>query len=419
MRSRARVFVPIFLILAAFLPTTAAAAEYYIVLDEVLPIMTSPGAKYEVSDGVVEWSDDVDGIVVYGNRLNLRPSETEGWSGLLSPEDGSTLGYVETKGMEKFPEYAETETKYYMALKDAPELSLIPGKDKKYQLSSYGYSLLKGEVVPSRGEREGMLLLTFGTDFETGDGGVGERCAWGRMEDFIALEVYSPDNGRLDPQSIPSGMRREIVRESGKTDDGVVKITTGLLERISRRGFVIEPDPVLREYILVDDMADSYRETLDYEVDFVTTDIFLHSFHLIFDHTLQTLELTYLAPALETGLKNAASDLENIKGDIPSDALPSWETARDMFSVARDLLAEKSDASISDRAAGELRLILAAEGMEESGVTGQKIDYSIFKPRGHYTLTPEFQRYFRSMSYIGTAELPLFDAAQRPISRNV
>jgi hypothetical protein len=46
---------------------------------------------------------------------------------------------------------------------------------------------------------------------------------------------------------------------------------------------------VRRKYLAVDEMADSYNETGDYEVDFFTTDIFLHSFHLLFDHTLQKL----------------------------------------------------------------------------------------------------------------------------------
>ena len=141
MRNCSRVFVIVFvfMILAAFWPLQEAAAAgsaYYIVVAEVLPIMDSPGAKYVLTYGEVEDSEAVEGVVVYGNRLELRPSKTKGWSELLSPEDGSLLGYVETKGVEKFPDYRETETRYYMALKDAPELLLRPGKkDKKNNLS--------------------------------------------------------------------------------------------------------------------------------------------------------------------------------------------------------------------------------------------------------------------------------------------
>jgi hypothetical protein len=410
----------VFLVLAAFWPLQeAAAAEpaYYSVVAEVLPIMNAPGAKYVLTNGEVEYSEAVEGVVTYGNRLELRSSKTKGWSELLSPEDGSVLGYVETKGVEKFPDYSETETRYCMALKDAPELLLNPRKkDKKNNLSSYGYSLLKGEVVSARGERGEMLLLSFGTDWSTGSGGVGERYAWGRKKDFIALDTYKPDNGKLDSKWFPSSVRAGTASE---------KIPDGLFKRINQHGFTIDPKPVLREYISVDDMADSYRETGDYEVDFITTDVFLHSFHLIFDHMLQKLERVYLAPALGARLHAGVAELSEISGALSDDAMSSWDTANDMFFVPLSLLedydVQNPDPGFSDRAAEELRLVRAAEGITDSPLTRQKLDYTLFKPRGHYTLTPEFQRYFRAMSYIGTAELPLFEETdgKTPILENV
>jgi hypothetical protein len=391
----------------------AADSEYYSVVAEVLPIMSVPGAEYEISDGVVEWNERVEGVVVYGNRLKLRPSGKKGWSELISPEDGASLGCVETSGVEKFPEYEKTDTKYYMAAKDAPELLLLPGKSgKKYNLSSFGYSLLKGETVPSRGRLGKMILLEFGTLLDGGSAGVGERCAWGREEDFIALDSHKPDNGRIDARSIPSKIR---------AGDDVSKIPDALFKRISKHGFAIDTTPVIRDYLIVDDMADSYNETGDYEVDFITTDIFLHSFHLLFDHSLQKLERVHLAPALAAGLRDAASELERIKGRIPGGALSSYETARDMFSVPRALLAQNPDeAGLSPAAREEAASVAAASGIKKSLLTGQNIDYTTFAPRGHYTLTPEFKRYFRAMSYLGSAELPLFDeGTRRPIVKNV
>jgi hypothetical protein len=428
MRSYTRVFAAVVFALAGMLPAGAAGAAdsgYYSVVEEVMPIMNTPGAKYEILDGQVkevEWNDGVEGVVVYGNRLELRQSGMNGWCELLSPEDGSVLGYVETSGVEEFPEYTKTETKYYMAAKDSPELLLHPGTDKKTQknaknnLSSYGCSLLMGETVPSFGERGGMLLLGFGTIPGSGSGGVGERYAWGRKEDFIALDAYKPDNSRIDKKRVPSRMR-----EGGDADGGVLKIPAEIYERTAKHGFAIDPAPVTRKSISVDDMADSYNETGDYEVDFVTTDIFLHSFHLLFDHALQKLERAYLAPALQSGLKSASAELEKAKANLTGAAASSYETARDMFSVASALLAANSrDIAMSPAALEEANRALAGEGVTESGVTGQKIDYTVFKPRGHYTLTPEFKRYFRAMSYIGSAELPLFDReTSRPIARNV
>jgi hypothetical protein len=463
---------------SAFLPRAALAADsaYYTVVAEVLPIMESPGAKYEIRDGEVLWNEGVQGVVVYGNRLELRECSTEGWNELISPEDGSALGYVETSGVEKSPEYKPAATKYYMSLKDSPQLLLYPGEDK-YDLSFYGYSLLKGEVLPSPGEREGMLLLEFGTVPGSGDGGVGARYAWGDKRDFISLESYEPDNSRIDPASIPAVMRKGDGGDAGKITE---KVPSEMIARISKHGFAIDSRPVILEYISVDDMADSYRETGDYEVDFITTDIFLHSFHLIFEHMLQKLERVYLAPALGICLKEAMDSLERAKPDIPEGITPSYETARNMFAIAASLLADHADESefypaaaeefrrvvaaedmaaalllnesgfplstaeefcramalegmaaalpladhadrfgLSPAAAEEFLRVMTAEGIEESRITGQKIDYTMFKPRGHYTLIREFGCYFRAMSYIGTAELPLFDSSGKPIIGNV
>ena len=277
---------------------------------------------------------------------------------------------------------------------------------------------MKGEVVSARGERGETLLLSFETDWRTGSSGVGERYAWGQKKDFIALDAYKPDNSKLDPKGLPSSVR------AGTTSE---KISDNLFKRITQHGFTIDPKPVLREHISVDDMADSYCETGSYEVDFITTDVFLHSFHLIFDHMLQKLERVYLAPALGARLHAGVAELSEISGALSDDAMPSWDTANDMFFVPLSLLedydAQNPDPGFSDRAAEELRLVRAAEGITDSPLTRQKLDYTLFKPRGHYTLTPEFQRYFRAMSYIGTAELPLFEETdgktRRPILENV
>jgi hypothetical protein len=50
--------------------------------------------------------------------------------------------------------------------------------------------------------------LGFETDYATGDGGIGGRCVWGKKKDFIALNSYGPDNGRLEPKRLPSDVRK-------------------------------------------------------------------------------------------------------------------------------------------------------------------------------------------------------------------
>jgi hypothetical protein len=388
----------------------------------------------------------MEGVVVYGNKLGLLPITDAGlkkfadkWFALLSPEDGSILGYVEKSGVERVPEYVKTAPEYFMVNRDDPELRLLPNEAKsakagrKYDLSDYGYSLAKGEAVTSAGTREEggktWLMLEFSTS--ENDGGIGSRYAWSPADHFTALAGYRPDNSRADEHIVPTRMRfynygfyigdgQDGGYEEGRID--YLPVDESLRRSIVKRGFEIGGVPRGRDgEIYVDDMADWYGNSGAYQADFITTDIFLHSFHLIFDHMLQKFERTYLAPKLEESMKSAAAQLGGLRSGFSSPgAKKFYDTALDMFGVALMLLDENpgNKTAISERAAEEARRIVAAEGVTQSLVTGAKLDYTLFKPRGHYTLSPQFERYFRAMSWLGSAELTLFDEKGSPIAEN-
>jgi hypothetical protein len=409
--------------------------------------MSSPGAEYvkgKTDDGreYIEVGDGIEGVVVYGNKLNLLPITDSGlkkfadeWFALSSPEDGSILGYVEKSGVDPLPEYRKTESEYFMANRDDPELYILPngankaGAGKKYGLSDYGYSLAKGEAVTSTGTREEngkrWLMLEFSTS--DGDNGIGSRYAWSPADNFTSLTGYRPDNSRADERIIPTRMRYNASPQylgDGYDEENTadkldyLPVTENLRRSITRRGFEIgAAQGSYGDVINVDDMADCYGNSREYQADFITTDIFLHSFHLIFDHMLQKFERTYLAPRLEESMKAAVAELDKLRSEFSSaEAKEVYETARDMFGVALLMLDDK--AVISERAAAEAKRIIAAGDVTESSITGVKLDYTLFKPRGHYTMRPELERYFRAMSWLGSAELPLFDEKGAPKAQN-
>jgi hypothetical protein len=434
LKKRGKIFATATLVLLAALffaraPAGAAPKKmkapvegYYTVTAEILPILKSPETKYETKaeeNGTkyIEYSDDIEGVVVYGNKLNLRPKGK--FFELLSPEDGKILGYVPGEGIEAFPEYEPMNGAFYMAAKDAPELSLTPGgrggKNGKDNLPGRDFSLLKGEVVPSHGKHGGKILLSFST--LDGAEGVGGRFAWADEKDFIALDSYKPDNTKADPKLIPTTRRLH----GGNGEEDFDKLPKKVMDSLVKRGFIIDDKPLLPEYVTVDDMADLYSRTAQYEADFITTDIFLHSFHLIFDQALQKFERTFLAPRLKDGIQEAVDTLVARESAFASESQKAFEKAYDMFSVALWLLEGEPGYKIAlnDAGAEEINNILAAETADESPVTGQKFDYTLFKPRGHYTISTEFGRYFQAMSYIGLAELPLFDGDGKPITENV
>jgi hypothetical protein len=415
----------------------AVIAKEPLILEK--PLTEIPKAEY------LEDIEGFSGVAVYGNHLDLRPITDSSlrkyagqWLAVASPEDGSLLGYIQKKGVEPVPDYEKSSARFYMVNDDSPPLSLQPGKGGEYSLAGYGFSLAKGEVVTSPGLRdeggEKWLLLKFDTDYAGGSNGVGARYAWSPAEKFTDLNAHRPDNSHIDENLIPKKMRyHEGARTLGDGYDPDYKGSAGtridflpvsgaLRRSIVKRGFETGPAWKIDGQIFADEMADYYAFSGEYQADFITTDIFLHSFHLIFDHALQKLERAYLAPSLEIGLKTALGSLAKADKYFRSSGGNEeiYGAARDMLSIPLALLEERpgTETALSARAEGEVKRIMAAGGVEKSLVTGGQIDYTMFKPRGHYTLRPELERYFRAMSWLGGAELSLFDG-KTPIFRNV
>jgi len=403
---------------AAARPASPVEGEYMVVA-EILPIMSSPGGKYNIYEeyGIkyIEYSKGIEGVVVYGNKIKLRPEKD--WFALLSPEDGSVLGYIPGKGVELFPDFEPTNGALYMTARDSPELSLaIDGKKPPYG----DFSLLKGEIVPSLGKRGNKIILSFGT--LDGDSGVGGRFVWADESDFIALASYVPDNTKADRALIPSTRRLNVW---GEEERKIERLPKEFINSLEKRGFLIDDKPLLPKYsVSIDDMADLYSGTGEYEADFITADIFLHSYHLLFDQMLQKFERTFMTPKLAENLYEALGFLtiiarRHIDANVEY-ARQGFDTVCDILSVANALLlGAPGSFELSPGAKAEVSKIMAASAIEDSEITGQKIDYTMFKPRGHYTISPELERYFRAQSYLGLAELPLFDGDGVPIMKNI
>src|SRR5690606_13579507 len=86
------------------------------------------------------------------------------------------------------------------------------------------------------------------------------------------------------------------------------------------------------------------------------------------------------------------------------------------LSVARSLLSGSAVAPVAGADTVELADWLAAanaaEGMKAVTLFGvpRNIDTSQFKPRGHYTDSPELERYFRAMMWLGRIDFRMLEA---------
>jgi hypothetical protein len=307
---------------------------------------------------------------------------------------------------------------------DKPVLLLQPGKaDPQYDIAQYGFNVLKGEVIRAVGQTTvngtGWLLLSFSTSDQFGDGGVGARYAWGRADDFVAVSGYAPDNSRVDPAWLSSGLRLPGSRPSEPPADYLpptqpAALPERLKSNILKNGFWIDPTIIYPSKIDVDDMADLYALTNEGSADFISVDLFLHSYHIIFDRMLQSLEKSYFSPRLAANMKLALAELEKFKPGLTSpQAQQAYETVKDMFTVPLALLGDRT-VRYSNRAQVEIDRILSASEITNSTITNLKEDYTQYRPRGHYTLSPELERYFRAMSFLGNAGLSLFQSDGSP-----
>jgi hypothetical protein len=139
---------------------------------------------------------------------------------------------------------------------------------------------------------------------------------------------------------------------------------------------------------------------------FVTVDTALHVQHVLYDQLFGEIETAYMVADLEAitaeALKYFASAYA--ADERRSDASPKGRTAvrRTLayFGVGARLLDPKTAVpeAVEDEVTKELRNIEAGM-MAASPLFIYWIDYSQFKPRGHYTKSETLQRYFRAMTW--------------------
>ena len=153
---------------------------------------------------------------------------------------------------------------------------------------------------------------------------------------------------------------------------------------------------------------------------YVTADSLLYAWHESYDKILISLELGALKPALDTMLDGLRQKLATAEAD------PKVRADVDVYlAVASSLEHGEVQPPV---AGGDPALIkalfdhaTAAEGLglELFGEPAQ-FDFSMLKPRGHYTELPDLQHYFRAMSWLGRAEVRIAhrDSPQSPWTVN-
>jgi hypothetical protein len=243
-----------------------------------------------------------------------------------------------------------------------------------------------------------------------------EQVYGGKFADFKTVEVNLPPTF--------SGGYTLPVDLAQVTNMSEVELTAGQLQLLSANGFVVSA-PQYPTNNLNTEFFQGYEYSRYGDLPaFVTTDSVYHVYHLVFDKMLRDLERNAFIPTLKeltsTLISATTAQYAQLKGTLLEDA-----ALRNVafFSIAGSLL-QTEDPILPEAQSfveAELDLISGTGGVAESPLwrcDGQLPDlvliedYSQYIPRGHYTLSPELEMYFRAMMWYGRLTYRLKDVME-------
>ena len=196
-------------------------------------------------------------------------------------------------------------------------------------------------------------------------------------------------------------------------------LSDGEKELIQKNGFVVSER--LGKQSFISTIEDIYRKDLPL---FITSDMILHAFHKSYDNILIDVEVNTLIPKLKAFLNKLNSEISVLELKYQSSYMRDRLKDVDLYlTVARKLLDESSTPYYSSNSVAITNFMLDIKNeqfkeVQFFSITPRKIDYSQFKPRGHYDsdMHPELRNYFRAMIWLGRMELYLIapDALVKP-----
>ncbi|HTN83076.1 MAG TPA: DUF3160 domain-containing protein [Sorangium sp.] len=189
-------------------------------------------------------------------------------------------------------------------------------------------------------------------------------------------------------------------------------------ERLSQTGFTISAGHRFSSFAL--GYSEIYLADLPV---FISSDMVLEAIYRSHDKILQQLEKKALRPRLADLLTEIRSSLLQTADTLEP------EVASDLnfyLGVAVSLLnGGKVDPREHSEVQSFVGAAMQAKGIQERVLFGvqRSIDFSQFKPRGHYAGDPELESYFRSMIWLGRIDFRLIetqeDGSQRLRRRQV
>ncbi len=145
---------------------------------------------------------------------------------------------------------------------------------------------------------------------------------------------------------------------------------------------------------------------------FVSVDSVMHAVHRSYDAALMDIELGAMIPGLKALLAGMQADLGSGRGtDLGAEIQADARTDVDLYlTVARQLLGDTAAVPVAGAKPADVSALVsaaqAAADIRPVSLFGQQrdVDFSQFKPRGHYAGDSRLEPYFRSMIWLGRTD---------------
>ena len=185
-------------------------------------------------------------------------------------------------------------------------------------------------------------------------------------------------------------------------------LTADEMARLQDNGFVVTDRLAFKDF----SNAYAYIYWKDLPV-VITTDSILQAIHKTYDDLLMRLEVKVLAPQLAYFLTQVRQQVRADASANTDPELASLYTDVDNYlSVPLALLASEVEiADVPPKALGYVELAQQSSGIAPVTLFGskRKVDFSMFKPRGHYTKHDRLKRYFRAMNWLAHIDFRLVE----------
>ncbi len=228
-----------------------------------------------------------------------------------------------------------------------------------------------------------------------------------------SFATYVPIPVNVEPSVEPWEIEPDLSNVVNADDFDLTQTERDL---IAANSFVVIPIPGHAE------VYDLYNVNRDRRIpSFVSSDAFLHAYHILFDHLLKRAELTRLFGAAqslnETLVSAAVATVVEASGQVE---LSAAHRLLAFHSVAACLLdsTHLPHPDVADLVNDELALIRAHDQMTLSPIFGLDEDYTQYKVRGHYSTSDTLACYFGALMWYGRMTFALDEGCDPELVRD-